>query len=99
MSETLKIEIPEGFEIDSFDPKAGEIKFKRKPKKVTERIKTLADVLEECHINKETFDKCCEGLPEDEVAYRVLKLVARALNEGWEPDWSNMQQYKYYPYF
>lgn len=42
---TLKIEIPEGFEVDTFDQQSGEIRFREKPKDVKERIKTVADVL------------------------------------------------------
>ena len=35
----------------------------------------------------------------DEAAYKKLKVIAKALNEGWAPDWDNSNQYKYYPYF
>ena len=35
----------------------------------------------------------------DEWAYRMLKMVAKAINQGWSPDWSNGSQYKYYPWF
>lgn len=40
-NQTLKIEIPNGFEID-FDKSSGEIKFKAKPKNVMERIMTIS---------------------------------------------------------
>ncbi len=33
------------------------------------------------------------------VAFEKLTIIARALNEGWTPDWSNNSQYKYYPRF
>lgn len=55
-----------------------------------------------------SFDDACKalgiqytpqkGLTKDEIAYQKLKIVAKALNEGWEPDWSNRDQYKYYPW-
>ena len=32
-------------------------------------------------------------------AYLKLIVIARALNEGWTPDWGNSNQYKYYPWF
>jgi hypothetical protein len=32
-------------------------------------------------------------------AYCQLIVITRALNEGWEPDWSNDDEYKYYPWF
>ena len=35
----------------------------------------------------------------DEVAYKKLKIVVRAINGDWTPDFSNSSQYKYYPYF
>jgi hypothetical protein len=33
------------------------------------------------------------------VAYFKLVIIAQALNEGWEPNWSNSDEYKYQPYF
>jgi hypothetical protein len=32
-------------------------------------------------------------------AYMQLIVITRALNEGWEPDWNNEDEYKYYPWF
>lgn len=32
------------------------------------------------------------------IAHYKLVIIAQALNEGWEPDWSNWSQYKYYPW-
>ena len=97
--ETLKIQIPTGYEIDSFDKSSGEIKFKPKPKKVTERIKTVSDVLADNGITQQQFDLECKWLSDHEVAYRILHLLAKSLNEGWTPDWSNSGQYKYVPWF
>jgi hypothetical protein len=31
-------------------------------------------------------------------AYKLL-IIYKAINNGWEPDWSNWDQYKYYPWF
>lgn len=33
------------------------------------------------------------------VAHAKLVIIAEALNEGWKPDWTNSDQYKYYPWF
>lgn len=33
------------------------------------------------------------------LAYHKLTIIARAINEGWKPDWNNTNEYKYYPYF
>lgn len=32
-------------------------------------------------------------------AHIKLVTIAEALNEGWEPDWSNYNERKYYPWF
>ena len=104
--QTLKIEIPKGFEIDSFDKQSGEIKFKEKPlsvldpRSVLDRIRTIDDVLADHKINRADFyDDCNRNLERDEIAYRILKLLAKSLNEGWVPDWSNINEYKYFPWF
>ena len=31
-------------------------------------------------------------------AYKLM-IIYKAINDGWKPDWSNSEQYKYYPYF
>lgn len=69
-----------------------------KPEKVTDRIKNLDDVFEESGITREEFYNSCKGLSEDEIGYRELKLIAKVLNEGWEPNWKS-DEYKYWPYF
>lgn len=33
------------------------------------------------------------------MAFLKLRIVAAALNEGWTPDWGNMDQRKWYPWF
>jgi len=35
----------------------------------------------------------------DEIAYKKLKVIIRAINQGWKPDFKNTDQKKYYPYF
>jgi hypothetical protein len=97
--ETLKIEIPEGFTFDSFDPITKLMKLKEKPKDVMERIKTVDDILAAHGLTKAQFDTSCESLSDDEKAYRILKMLAETLNEGWKPDWNNSNEIKYYPYF
>jgi hypothetical protein len=96
---TLQIQIPEGFLVDSFDQKTGEIKFKPTPKAVTDRIKTIADVLADHNLTQEEFDEECLGMEPDEVAYRLLVMLAKSLNEGWRPDWNDHSESKYYPWF
>jgi len=39
------------------------------------------------------------GFTADEINYRKIKTITKALNEGWTPDWTDHNQKKYYPYF
>jgi hypothetical protein len=94
----IKVEIPEGFEVESFDESSAEVKLRPKPKDIS-HIQTVSAVLADHDISQEQFDKQCEGLEEDEKAYRILKLLAKSLNGGWLPDWSNSDEYKYVPWF
>lgn len=71
-----------------------------KTKPVTERIKTFEDACRELGIEK--IELGITGMDKDQAsiaAYAQLIIIARALNEGWEPDWSDSSQYKYYPWF
>ncbi|NHQ66959.1 hypothetical protein [Elizabethkingia miricola] len=95
----LKIQIPEGFQIGAFDKVTGVVKFEAKPKEIKERIKTFNDVLQYHGIKSETFAMECVSLTDDEIAYKQIKLIASALNEGWVPDWNDRNQTKYYPWF
>lgn len=70
------------------------------PKDITKRIKTYADacaVLGIEPMNETVLAKL--GFTKDEIAYRKLKTIAEALNEGWRPDWANSNEYKYWPWF
>ena len=33
------------------------------------------------------------------VAHYKLVIIAEALNEGWEPNWNDYNEYKYYPWW
>ena len=102
--ETLKIEIPEGYMIDSFDKVSGQVKFKAKPKDVLERIKTIPDALRELGEQDEQviiyrklltqFDASCHI-----VNYQLAVVIIRALNEKREPDWDDSSKVKYSLWF
>ena len=95
----LKIEIPEGFKVDEFNPESGIIKFKPIPQDIKDRIKTLDDVYNYHDIDKDEFNRRFKSCTEDEIAYKHLKLITSALNEGWEPDWGNGQWDKWFNWF
>jgi hypothetical protein len=58
-----------------------------------------------------TFEDACQALEldpsgilyendtPDETAYKKLKIIIRAINQGWVPDWENTNQEKWWPWF
>jgi hypothetical protein len=60
-------------------------------------IKTFEDACDELGI-----DPCnviIANCTPDEIAYKKLKIIVKAINQGWTPDWSNTNQRKWYPWF
>lgn len=65
--------------------------------KITDRVKTFADA---CNVLGIDPDDVVHSADEtDDQAYKKLKVIARALNEGWEPNYNNDNQPKWYPWF
>ena len=68
---------------------------------ITDRVKTYADACAVLGI-KETLPDVGGLRPKDRpsvTAYYKLIVIAQALNEGWEPDWTNEDQEKWFPWF
>ncbi|WP_156129402.1 hypothetical protein [Flavobacterium sp. AED] len=99
MSKTMQINPPQGFKFESVDQSSGAINLVEIPKDIKERIKTFVDVLLVLNIDGKEFLEQTKNLPADELAYKQLKLIVQAFNEGWTPDWTNSSQGKYYPWF
>ena len=70
--------------------------------KITDKVKTYEDAAKLLELDPALLPDV-SMLPEDErealIANYKLWVIAKALNEGWKPDWSNYNEYKYYPYF
>lgn len=66
-------------------------------KKITDRIKTFEDACLESGEDPDEL-KFREGT-DDEIAYRKLKVIIKALNEEWTPDWNDGNQRKWRPWF
>lgn len=64
-----------------------------------ERIKTIDDILADHNIQVKHWLETTSNLPKDEIAYKLLKMLAESLNEGWKPNWDDISEYKYYPWF
>jgi len=68
-----------------------------KPKDFRE-IKTLADAAEQAEYTPEYLVRD-DSESIDEWAYRMIKMVVKAINQGWTTDWNNGDQRKWYPLF
>jgi len=95
----MKINPPKGYKFGSIDQTSGAINLVEIPKDIKERITNFVDVLIVLNIDGKEFAEQCKGLSTDELAYKQLKLIVQAFNEGWTPDWTNGKWDKYYPWF
>lgn len=68
---------------------------------ITDRVKTYADACAVLGI-KETLPDVGGLRPKDRpsvtACYKLI-VIAQALNEGWEPDWTDEDQEKWFPWF
>ena len=110
MSKKIEIEIPEGKvaewkEINGVTTLVLVDEKDNRP--VTERIKTLEDacnelgeenVLVQAYRTAEFNTSGNQNDVSDVVAYLKLRVIAEALNDGWEPQFTT-DEYRYYPWF
>lgn len=72
--------------------------------KITDRVKTFDDAVQVVGEPSQNIGLLLayNGNEPDmlaAVAFMKLTIIAKALNEGWQPDWTDSNQYKYYPWF
>jgi hypothetical protein len=73
--------------------------------KITDRVKSFEDACRELGIDPAGVLVLTSNVKEVQenfkaiAAFTKLTIIAKALNQGWTPDWSNSSQYKYYPWF
>lgn len=105
--ETIQVEIPAGKKaawVDGFLKLVdAEEEQKKDERPITERVKTFEDACKELgedHKLVQQFKAIQEAIAEDKeaTAYFKLGIITAALNEGWEPDFTNPDEYRYYPY-
>ena len=97
-SKKLEIEIPEG---KTAVWRNGILTLIDEPEKdVRKRIKTFEDACREIGIDAEAWnrDKISLGLEPDVLAFLKLRISVKALNEGWEPQFTE-DECRYYPWF
>ena len=105
--ETIQVEIPAGKKaawVDGFLKLVDtEEEQKKDERPITERVKTFEDACKELgedHKLVQQFKAIQEAIAEDKeaTAYFKLGIITAALNEGWKPDFTNNEEYRYYPY-
>ena len=66
------------------------------------KIKTFEDACKALKLSPKALPDV-SGLPEKHrnalIAHYKLVIIAEALNEGWQPNWNDSDEYKYYPWF
>jgi hypothetical protein len=65
--------------------------------KIIDRIKSFEDACDEAGLDP--GDLFTASDTPDEIAYKKLKLIAQVLREGWEPNWNDSKEYKWFPWF
>lgn len=105
--ETIQVEIPAGKKaawVDGFLKLVdAEEEQKKDERPITERVKTFEDACKELgedHKLVQQFKAIQEAIAEDKeaTAYFKLGIITAALNEGWNPEFTNNEEYRYYPY-
>lgn len=105
--EVIQVEIPAGKKaawVDGFLKLVdAEEEQKKDERPITERVKTFEDACKELgedHKLVQQFKAIQEAIAEDKeaTAYFKLGIITAALNEGWEPDFTNDDEYRYHPY-
>ena len=70
-----------------------------KPADVRERIKTFADAAKAVGIeDPEEWEENYSEVEPDILAYFKLRIIVKALNEGWKPTFAE-DEWRYYPWF
>jgi len=64
--------------------------------KITDRVKSFEDACAVLGVSPDSVVFASDTV--DEEAYKKLKVIVRALNEGWAPDWDHPELI-YYPVF
>lgn len=69
-----------------------------KPKDIRERVKTFEDACTVLGIDPDEWKKRHLMFDKDVLAYLKLRVIAKALNEGWYPKFTEDER-RYYPWF
>ena len=71
-------------------------------KSIQDRIKSYEDACRELGIDTENLPEVNNCEPEGQasiIAFYKLTIIARALNEGWKPNWKDSSECKWFSWF
>ena len=90
--------------LNALEKEAGDIRklLNKKSGLITDRLKTFSDVCEELGLDAAKVLPYPDPQSDEEHginAFAKVQLIAKALNDGWEPNWNDEYEYKYYPWF
>lgn len=69
---------------------------------ITDKVKSFEDACAVLGIAPESVIPYANPKDQEEVAtnaYRKLTTIAKALNEGWQPNWNDHDEWKHQPWF
>lgn len=72
-------------------------KFFKIPLDIRSKIKSFLDACSVLNINPNTVYSETDSISDK--AFKRLKIIVKALNEGWYPNWENENEYKWMNYF
>lgn len=86
-------EVPEWFR-EQLNEAFGQECFKEK---TYESIKTFEDACNKLNIDPKSVINKNDTV--DEIAYKKLKIIIKAINDGWIPNWKDNDERKWWPWF
>ena len=89
----IKIFVPDSMDSEAVQKELQEQINAKLP--ITERCKSFEDA---CRLTGMSLPDGVDKLPRHAVAYIKLCIIARALNEGWEPKFTK-DEYRYFPWY
>lgn len=95
--ELTKAEIDEMFKVSD----ASQIKilerFFPRPKDIRDKVKSFLDACNVLGVDPKSVYHSNDS--QMDIAFKKLKIIIKALNEGWWPNFENNNEYKYWNYF
>jgi hypothetical protein len=67
------------------------------PADIRDKVKSFLDACNILNIDHKSVYSTNDS--KDDVAFKKLKVIIKALNEGWWPNWENENEYKYMNYW